>query len=156
MVFPSFQRFLVDGPKRIQYATCGREFFRTRRKKSPFSKISGYVWKGSKPRLEKEDVCLSELLQEFARFEILKAENYSNCGDLRVVKAIVYVLRFLRILSLHYHGFFVLLSWLNRTVFTFKKYHFGIKLRNCYIVQVSRNVTAKNESNSFFFLLIET
>ena len=24
---------LVDGPKRFQYATCGREFFRTRRKK---------------------------------------------------------------------------------------------------------------------------
>ena len=79
----------------------------------------------------------------------------ANCGDLRVVKAIVYVLRFLRILSLHDHGFFVLLSWLNRTVFTFKKYHFGIKLRNCYIVQVSRNVTAKNESNPFFFCLLK-
>ena len=33
MVFPSFQRFLVNGPKSIQYATCGHEFFRTRRKK---------------------------------------------------------------------------------------------------------------------------
>ena len=33
MVFPSFQRFSVDGPKSIQYATCGREFFRTQWKK---------------------------------------------------------------------------------------------------------------------------
>lgn len=35
--------------------------------------------------------------------------------------------------------------------FNFKKYHFGIKLWNCYSVQVSRNVTAKSEQQLFFF-----
>lgn len=39
--------------------------------------------------------------------------------------------------------------------FNFKKYHFGIKLWNCYSVQVSRNVTAKSEQQLFFFCLFE-
>ena len=30
----------------FEYATCGRKFFQKRRKKTPFSKISAYVWTG--------------------------------------------------------------------------------------------------------------
>ena len=33
MMFPSFHCFQVDGPKRFEYATCGRDFVWTRRKK---------------------------------------------------------------------------------------------------------------------------
>ena len=46
IVFPSFLRFRVGGRKRFEYATCGWTSFWKRRKRSPFSKISGYVWKG--------------------------------------------------------------------------------------------------------------
>ena len=34
----------VDRGTRFKYATRGREFFQKRRKKPPFSKISGFVW----------------------------------------------------------------------------------------------------------------
>ena len=44
IIFPPFSRLRVDGGKRFKYATCGRKFFQKRRKKSAFSKISGYVW----------------------------------------------------------------------------------------------------------------
>ena len=43
IILPPFLRLRVDGRKRFEYATCGREFFR---KKPPFSKISAYVWTG--------------------------------------------------------------------------------------------------------------
>ena len=46
ITLPPFLRFRVDGRKRFEYATCGREFFQKRRKKPPFSKISAYVWTG--------------------------------------------------------------------------------------------------------------
>ena len=46
IVFPSFLRFRVGGLKRFEYDTCGWASFWKRRKRSPFSKISGYVWKG--------------------------------------------------------------------------------------------------------------
>ena len=48
IILPPFLRFRVDGRKRFEYATCGREFFQKRRKKPPFSKISAYVWTGPK------------------------------------------------------------------------------------------------------------
>ena len=40
-----FRCFCVVGRKRIEYATCGRVLFRKLREKSPFSNISGYIWK---------------------------------------------------------------------------------------------------------------
>ena len=46
LIFPPFLRLRVDGRKRFEYATCGRNFFQKRRKKPPFSKISAYVWTG--------------------------------------------------------------------------------------------------------------
>ena len=53
IVFLLFWRFSMVGRKRIEYATCGRVLFCKRRERSPFSKISGYMWK--EPwRLEKE------------------------------------------------------------------------------------------------------
>ena len=51
IILPPFLRLRVDGRKRFEYATCGREFFQKRRKKPPFSKISAYVWTGPKTRL---------------------------------------------------------------------------------------------------------
>ena len=51
ITLPPFLRFRVDGRKRFEYATCGREFFQKRRKKPPFSKISAYVWTGPKSLL---------------------------------------------------------------------------------------------------------
>ena len=41
-------RFRVDGRKRFEYGTFGGVFFGKRRKNSPFSKISRYVWRGPK------------------------------------------------------------------------------------------------------------
>ena len=37
---------VLDRQKWFENATCGRGFSRKRRRKSPFSKISGYVWTG--------------------------------------------------------------------------------------------------------------
>ena len=42
--FHRFSLFGVDRRKRFEYATCGRVFFENGEEKSPFSKISGYVW----------------------------------------------------------------------------------------------------------------
>ena len=39
---------VMDRQKRFENATCTRGFFEKRRKKLPFSKISGYVWTGPK------------------------------------------------------------------------------------------------------------
>ena len=57
IILPSFLRLRVDGRKRFEYATCGREFFQKRRKKPPFSKISAYVWTG--PQLKSVYPCMS-------------------------------------------------------------------------------------------------
>ena len=46
IVFPSFQRFRVNGRKRFEYAMCEGVYFLKTEKKSPFTKISGYVWTG--------------------------------------------------------------------------------------------------------------
>ena len=37
---------VVDRQKRFENTTCGRGLFRKWREKTPFSKISGYVWTG--------------------------------------------------------------------------------------------------------------
>ena len=42
---PFFLRFRVDEREGFEYATCGRVFFKKRRKNLPFSKLSGQVWK---------------------------------------------------------------------------------------------------------------
>ena len=44
VILRPFLRLRVDGRKRFEYGTCGRNFFQKRRKKPPFSKISAYVW----------------------------------------------------------------------------------------------------------------
>ena len=46
IILPSFLHLRVDGRKRLEYATCGRNVFQKRRKKPPFSKIAAYVWTG--------------------------------------------------------------------------------------------------------------
>ena len=43
IVLPLLNLFHMDEQKGFEYATCGRIFFLKQRKKSPFSKISGYV-----------------------------------------------------------------------------------------------------------------
>lgn len=50
MLLMYFSRLHVDGQMRLYYGSCGRGCFRIRRKKSPFSKISGNVWTGSEKR----------------------------------------------------------------------------------------------------------
>ena len=46
IVFPLLNSvFLCGRRKRIEYARCGRVLFRKLREKSPFSNISGYMWK---------------------------------------------------------------------------------------------------------------
>ena len=59
IIFPLFLRLRVDGRKRFEYATCGRNFFHKRRKKTPFSKISAYVWTGPK--------CINNLIPDYLR-----------------------------------------------------------------------------------------
>ena len=45
IVFLLFWRFSMVGRKRIEYATYGHVLFCKLRERSPFSKISGYMWK---------------------------------------------------------------------------------------------------------------
>ena len=54
IVLSSFQRFPVDGRKRLEYATCGSvlQKKKNRGKNLPFSTISGYVLKWPQPRLK--------------------------------------------------------------------------------------------------------
>ena len=52
-------RFRVDGRKRFEYATCGCVFFWKRRKKSPFSKISRYVWTGPEYNMTQRKACVT-------------------------------------------------------------------------------------------------
>ena len=44
--------FVWTGKNEFEYATCGGFFFDNGQKKSPFSKISGYVW--TRPKSEKK------------------------------------------------------------------------------------------------------
>ena len=54
ILLSSFQRFPVDGRKRLEYATCGSvlQKKKNRGKNLPFSTISGYVLKWPQPRLK--------------------------------------------------------------------------------------------------------
>ena len=54
---------VVDRQKRFENATCGRGFFRKRRKKPPFSKISRYVWMGTEPGYFSLQIPLFVILQ---------------------------------------------------------------------------------------------
>ena len=49
-----YNRIHVDGCKRFEYAACGRENFRNRKKIFAEKKISGYVWTWPKEKKKKK------------------------------------------------------------------------------------------------------
>lgn len=57
-LFPSFERFCLDGGKRFEYTKRRRVFWGKRREK--IKKISGYVWKGPES-LNRVTLCTAAL-----------------------------------------------------------------------------------------------